>query len=121
MFTKHLNMRAAHICWAQIRGQGKSDGSKKEWEIAELAATLDLNEASALRDKLLSMRGSAVSIDASAVERVGTLGAQVLMSAAKTWDQDKLAFTFTKVSDAFQKTMQLIGVDIHPLLAKEIK
>ncbi|WP_160011531.1 STAS domain-containing protein [Rhizobium sp. 18055] len=95
--------------------------AKKSGKTLNLAATLDLNEASALRDKLLSMRGNAVSIDASAVERVGTLGAQVLMSAAKTWNQDKLAFTFTKVSDAFQKTMQLIGVDIQPLLAKEIK
>jgi chemotaxis protein CheX len=95
--------------------------AKKSGKTLNLAATLDLNEASALRDKLLSMRGSAVSIDASAVERVGTLGAQVLMAAAKTWNQDKLAFTFTKVSDAFQKTMQLIGVDIQPLLAKEIK
>jgi chemotaxis protein CheX len=95
--------------------------AKKSGKTLNLAATLDLNEASALRDKLLSLRGSAVSIDASAVERVGTLGAQVLMAAAKTWDQDKLAFTFTKVSDAFQKTMQLIGVDIHPLLAKEIQ
>jgi chemotaxis protein CheX len=95
--------------------------AKKSGKTLNLAATLDLNEASALRDKLLAMRGNVVSIDASAVERVGTLGAQVLMSAAKTWDQDKLAFTFTKVSDAFQKTMQLIGVDIHPLLAKEIQ
>jgi chemotaxis protein CheX len=95
--------------------------AKKSGKTLNLAATLDLNEASALRDKLLSLRGSAVSIDASAVERVGTLGAQVLMAAAKTWDQDKLAFTFTKVSDAFQKTMQLIGVDVHPLLAKEIQ
>lgn len=95
--------------------------AKKSGKTLNLAATIDLNEAAALRDKLLSMRGSAVSIDASAVERVGALGAQVLMSAAKTWDQDKLAFTFTKVSDAFQKTMQLIGVDVHPLLAKEIQ
>jgi chemotaxis protein CheX len=95
--------------------------AKKSGKTLNLAATLDLNEASALREKLLSLRGSAVSIDASAVERVGTLGAQVLMAAAKTWDQDKLAFTFTKVSDAFHKTMQLIGVDIHPLLAKEIQ
>jgi chemotaxis protein CheX len=95
--------------------------AKKSGKTLNLAATLDLNEASALRDKLLSMRGNAVLIDASAVERVGTLGAQVLIAASKTWDQDKHAFTFTKVSDAFQKTMQLIGVDIHPLLAKEIQ
>lgn len=95
--------------------------AKKSGKTLSLAAVLDLNEASALRDKLISMRGSAISIDASAVERVGTLSAQVLMAGAKTWDQDKLAFTFTKVSDAFHKTMQLIGVDIHHLLAKEIQ
>ncbi|MDM9619026.1 STAS domain-containing protein [Rhizobium sp. S96] len=95
--------------------------AKKTGKALSLAAVLDLNEATALRDKLLGMRGSDVSIDASAVERVGALSAQVLMAAAKTWDQDKLAFTFTKVSDAFQKTMQLIGVDIHHLLAKEIR
>src|SRR6478736_3882178 len=95
--------------------------AKKTGKELSLAAVIDLNEATALRDKLLGMRGSDVSIDASAVERVGALSAQVLMAAAKTWDQDKLAFTFTKVSDAFQKTMQLIGVDIHHLLAKEIR
>ncbi|MDM9626370.1 STAS domain-containing protein [Rhizobium sp. S152] len=95
--------------------------AKKSGKTLSLAAVLDLNEASALRDKLMSMRGSAISIDASAVERVGALSAQVLMAGAKTWDHDKLAFTFTKVSDAFQKTMQLIGVDIHHLLAKEIQ
>ncbi|OCJ17648.1 chemotaxis protein CheX [Rhizobium sp. AC44/96] len=95
--------------------------AKKTGKALSLAAALDLNEATALRDKLLGMRGNDVSIDASAVERVGALSAQVLMAAAKTWDQDKLAFTFTKVSDAFQKTMQLIGVDIHHLLAKEIR
>ena len=43
------------------------------------------------------------------------------MAAAKTWEEDKLSFTFSKVSDAFQKTMQLIGVNIDHLLAKEIR
>jgi chemotaxis protein CheX len=114
-------MTAAHICWAQIRGQGKLMAVRKNAKTLNLAAILDLNEATVLRDKLLSLRGSDISIDASAVERVGALGAQVLMAGAKTWDEDRLAFTFTKVSDAFQKTMQLIGVDIHHLLAKEIR
>ncbi len=95
--------------------------AKKNGKTLNLSAIIDLNEASAMRDKFLSLRGSDLSIDASAVERVGALGAQVLMAAAKTWDQDKLAFTFSKASDAFQKTMQLIGVDIHHLLAKEIR
>ncbi|MEZ2132258.1 MULTISPECIES: STAS domain-containing protein [unclassified Sinorhizobium] len=95
--------------------------AKKGEKTLSLAAVLDLNEASALRGKLVSMRGSNLKIDASGVERMGTLCVQVLMSAAKTWDEDKLSFTFSKVSDAFQKTMQLIGVNIDHLLAKEIR
>lgn len=95
--------------------------AKKGEKNLSLAAVLDLNEASALRGKLVSMRGSNLKIDASGVERMGTLCVQVLMSAAKTWDEDKLSFTFSKVSDAFQKTMQLIGVNIDHLLAKEIR
>jgi chemotaxis protein CheX len=95
--------------------------AKKSGKTLNLAAVLDLNEATALRDKLLSMRGSDIVIDASGVERVGGLCAQVLMAAEKTWDQDKQSFTFSKVSDAFEKTMQLVGVDIDHLLAKEIR
>jgi chemotaxis protein CheX len=95
--------------------------SRKGEKTISLAAVLDLNEASTLRGKLMGMRGSNVVIDASGVERVGALCVQVIMAAAKTWDEDKLSLTFSKVSDAFQKTMQLIGVDMTPLLAKEIR
>lgn len=87
----------------------------------KLPAVLDLNEAATLRDNLLSQRGNALTIDASGVERVGTLCTQVLMAAAKTWEQDKKPFTFSKVSDAFEKTLQLIGVSIDHLLPKEIQ
>ncbi|MET3853472.1 hypothetical protein ABIE40_000561 [Rhizobium sp. OAE497] len=45
--------------------------AKKSGKTLNLAAVLDLNEATALRDKLLSMRGSDIVIDASGVERVG--------------------------------------------------
>lgn len=95
--------------------------NKKSEKTISLAAVLDLNEASLLRGKLMGLRGSDVAVDASGVERVGALCVQVIMAAAKTWDEDKLSFTFSKVSDAFQKTMQLIGVDIDHLLAKEIR
>ena len=95
--------------------------AKKGAKTISLAAVLDLNEASTLRGKLMGLRGSNVVIDASGVERIGALCVQVIMAAAKTWDEDKLSFTFSKVSDAFQKTMQLIGVDINHLLAKEIR
>ena len=85
-----------------------------------LAPVLDLNEASALHGKLMGLRGSALVIDASAVERVGALCIQVLMAGAKSWEEDKQSFTFAKVSDAFTKTTQLIGVNIDHLMAKEI-
>ena len=85
-----------------------------------LAPILDLNEASALRGKMLGLRGHSLVVDASAVERVGALCLQVLLAAAKTWEEDKQSFTFAKVSDAFTKTTQLIGINIDHLLAKEI-
>lgn len=86
----------------------------------KLAPVLDLNEATALHERLLALKGGPVAIDASAVERIGTLCAQVLMAGAKSWEGDQSSFTFSKVSDAFVKTTQLIGVDIAPLMAKEI-
>jgi chemotaxis protein CheX len=85
-----------------------------------LAPVLDLNEASALHAKLMELRGSAVEVDASSVERVGALCVQVLMAGAKAWEQEKLSFTFSKMSDAFAKTTQLIGVDVDRLMSKEI-
>ena len=95
--------------------------SRKGEKTISLAVVLDLNEASTLRGKFVGLRGSNIVIDASGVERIGALCVQVIMAAAKTWDEDKLSLTFSKVSDAFQKTMQLIGIDIDHLLAKEIR
>jgi chemotaxis protein CheX len=96
---------------------GKSGAAKK----LSLGKTLDLNEASALHTKLMALRGSNVSIDGSSVERAGALSIQVLMSAAKSWEEDKHSFSFSKISDALMKTMQLIGVNYDHLLAKESK
>jgi len=85
-----------------------------------LAPVLDLNEAQALHGKLMALRGNDLAIDASSVERIGALCVQVLMAGAKSWEADKQSFTFSKASDAFTKTTQLIGVNIDHLMAKEI-
>lgn len=87
----------------------------------KLVPILDLNEASVLHGQLTNMRGEDVKIDASEVERVGVQCVQVLLAAAKTWEADSKNFVFEKVSEAFEKTMQLIGIDIDHLLAKEIR
>lgn len=86
----------------------------------KLSPVLDLNEATVLHEKLLALKGGPVEIDASAVERIGGLCAQVLMAGARSWEEDQSSFTFSEVSDAFVKTTQLIGMDIAPLMAKEI-
>jgi chemotaxis protein CheX len=86
----------------------------------KLSSVLDLNEASALHGKLMSMRGSDIAIDASGVERVGVQCAQVLVAGARAWEADKKAFLVEKASDAYQKTMQLIGINTENLVAKEI-
>ncbi|BCH57997.1 STAS domain-containing protein [Agrobacterium vitis] len=84
----------------------------------KLASVLDLNEASQLKDKLLSMRGGAIEIDASGVERMGALCAQVLVSGAKTWEEDQKTFSIKQASDAFTKTIQLLGLNNDQLIAE---
>ena len=86
-----------------------------------LAPVLDLNEATALHQQLMGLKGNPLVIDASAVERVGALCTQVLMAGAKSWEEEGQSFTFGKVSDPFMKTMQLIGVNIDHLLAQEAR
>ncbi|HEX5934168.1 MAG TPA: STAS domain-containing protein [Pseudorhizobium sp.] len=87
----------------------------------KLSPVLDLNEATALHGKLISMRGSNIAIDASQVERLGVQCAQVLIAGARAWQADKKSYVVEKSSDAFAKTMQLIGIDTDHLVAKEIK
>lgn len=86
----------------------------------KLSSVLDLNEASTLHGRLMELRGSDIKIDASEVERLGVPCAQVLVAGAHAWHSDKKSFAVEKASDAFEKTMQLIGIDPNQLVAKEI-
>lgn len=95
--------------------KGKAAGAKT----LSLDNVLDLNAAGSLHSKLLALRGGDLVIDGSAVERVGTLCIQVLMSAATTWEEEKHSLTFSGMSDAMMKTMQLTGVSYEQMLAKE--
>lgn len=91
---------------------------KGEQGSLKLPAVLDLNEATALHGKLMSLRGNALVIDASAVERAGTQCVQVLLAGAKVWEEDKKPFSVAQVSEAFQKTLQLIGINVDQLVAQ---
>lgn len=85
----------------------------------KLAVVLDLNEAAALHGKLMSLRGNDIVVDASAVERCGTQCVQVLLSGAKTWGEDGKSFSIGAMSGAFEKTIQLIGIDGEQMRSKE--
>ncbi len=93
---------------------------KKSEQGLKLAPVLDLNEATVLHGKLQALRGSDVVVDASAVERCGTQCVQVLVAGAKAWEADKKTFSINQMSPAFEKTMQLIGVNFEQILSKEI-
>lgn len=86
----------------------------------KLSPVLDLNQASVLHGKLKELRGKPVAVDASEVERVGAQCVQILMAGIKAWEADGKQFTFSKASEAFDKTLKLIGVDIGHMLPKEI-
>lgn len=95
--------------------KGKASAAKT----LSLDNVLDLNAASTLHSRLMELRGSDLVIDASSVERVGALCIQVLMSASRTWEEEERSLTFSQMSDALTKTMQLSGVNYDHMLAKE--
>jgi chemotaxis protein CheX len=74
-----------------------------------LGPVLDLRAAAPLRAALLERRGEAMDIDASAVERLGGLCLQVLLSARRAWAEDGLPFAISSHSDSFREAMRLFG------------
>lgn len=87
----------------------------------KLSPVLDLNEASVLQGKLLELRGTPLTIDASGVERVGVQCVQVLVAALRGWKKDGIAISVEDASDAFDKTLKLIGIEIDQMLQKEMQ
>ncbi|MBX9469288.1 MAG: STAS domain-containing protein [Rhizobium sp.] len=88
---------------------------KGEQKALKLAAVLDLNEASNLKANILSMRGAPLTIDASGVERVGAQCVQVLMAGSEGLGRGQASRSrMARASEAFDKTLQLIGVEHRP-------
>ena len=74
-----------------------------------LAPVLDLRAAEPLKGELLAARGQALTLDGSAVERLGGLCLQVLLSALATWRADGQALTFINVSEALASQWSAFG------------
>ena len=74
-----------------------------------LPATLDIQYAETLRSQLLALRGQPVAVDGSAVERLGGLCLQVLLSAQQTWARDGQAMSLDAVSEDFTNQWNSFG------------
>ena len=74
-----------------------------------LPPVLDILYADPLRAELLALRGQAVTIDGSTVERLGGLCLQVLISAQQTWANDGQALVIDSVSEAFANQWNTFG------------
>lgn len=94
-----------------------SDGTSPK--VLKLPEILDLNAASRLHEQVLAHKGEDIDIDASDVSRVGAQCVQVLLSAAKSWRAEDQKFKVEKASDAFLKTLQLLGISDEALLPME--
>jgi len=66
-----------------------------------LAPILDLNAAEPLKAELLARRGADLTLDASAVERLGGLCLQVLLAAKAAWNADGVNLKLASPSDNF--------------------
>lgn len=69
------------------------------------------NACGAFFDALKSHRGKPIAIDASAVERMDTLVAQVMLVGMKTWSADDVDFQITNPSDAVTSALGKLGLE----------
>lgn len=84
-----------------------SDPSQR---IFELPAVLDFKAATPLAESLLALRGTALTIDASRVERIGGQCLQVLLSAQQSWSADDTALSFANLTPVFVDGLRLMGI-----------
>ena len=75
----------------------------------DLAPVLDLKAAAPLHQALMALRGRDVTVNASAVERLGAQCFQVLLSARNTWSEEGVRFAVTEPSETFVETLALLG------------
>lgn len=78
-------------------------------DVLKLVPVLDLNAAEPLKAELLARRGADLTIDASAVDRLGGLCLQVLLSAKRTWQADGVNLKLEPLSDALAEQWVAFG------------
>jgi chemotaxis protein CheX len=75
-----------------------------------LPAGLDAAAVEALHADLAAARGRDVRLAAAEVRRLGALGAQLLLAAARAWAEDGRRFSLEAPSDEFLDALRLLGL-----------
>ncbi|WP_152047327.1 STAS domain-containing protein [Aureimonas psammosilenae] len=86
----------------------------------ELPAIMDIKAATPLHRRLLALRGEAVHLDASRVERIGGQCLQVLCGAVAAWRQDGKALCVDTPSRAFEDGLALLGFSLDSLTGRQV-
>lgn len=76
----------------------------------ELPAVLDLVAAHGVLETVAARRGQALTIDASAVQRLGAQCLQILLAARAAWAADGQELKLEKPSEEFSAALELMGV-----------
>jgi len=85
-----------------------------------LPAVLDILAAAPLAERLLSMRGSDLVLDASEVTHLGGQCLQVLLAASKTWKADRVRFEIGRRSSSFATDAQELGIAEATFAARDL-
>jgi chemotaxis protein CheX len=86
----------------------------------QLPPVMDLTAAAPLTERLLSMRGVDLAVDASEVARLGGQCLQVLLAALKTWDADGAKLEILRPSQDFVDALRHLGIDPSIFTTREL-
>jgi chemotaxis protein CheX len=84
-----------------------------------LSPVLDLRAAEPLAQELRALRGKPIEIDASKVERIGGLCAQLLLASRNAWQADELAWSIIDPSPEFEECLDVLSISLGQEKNKE--
>lgn len=70
---------------------------------------IDLATIGALRAKIMEHQTTDLALDVGAVEKMGGLGVQLLLTAARTWSDNARDLSIVNASTTFLETLRLTG------------
>lgn len=76
----------------------------------KLPETLDAAHARVLFEDLTKRRGRALTLDASAVNRISALAFEVVIAAERQWAKDEQPFEWSAVSPAMSDAWAALGL-----------